>query len=171
MGRKIYEKPHEAKGIKDVFNRLRGKDTRDLTKRLNDLADMINKYNAKAEKQEQRLKEILREIDDIKKDVSGIKKHDEQQDSKIKDLSNKPTVQLDEIKPRPVFLNDITKPSQLKPVELNKKIDEPIPEWQKILNERRKDIEPDEPEDDESEDWGAGITKRMSLKEYLEMIN
>jgi chromosome segregation ATPase len=171
MGNKIHEKPHEAKGIKDVFNRLRGKDTKDLTQKLNELGRMINTYNTKAEKQEQRLKEILREIDDIKKDVSGIKKHDEQQDSKIKDLSDKPTVQPDEMKPRLNFLNDITKPSQLKPVERYQKPNEPIPEWQKILNERRKDIEPDEPEDDESEDWGAGITKRMSLKEYLEMIN
>jgi hypothetical protein len=160
-----------GRGIKDVFNRLRGKDTKDLTQRLNELGRMINTYNTKAEKQEQRLKEILHEIDDIKKDVSGIKKHDEQQDSKIKDLSNKPTVQPDEMKPRPNFLNDITKPSQLKPVEPTEKPNEAIPEWQKILNERRKDIEPDEPEDDESEDWGAGITKRMSLKEYLEMIN
>lgn len=127
---------------------------------------MINTYNTKAEKQEQRLEKILREIDDIKK-------HDEQQDSKIKDLSNKPTVPQPSnvpAQPKPNFLNDITKPSQLKPIEPNKKIDEPIPEWQRILNERRKDIEPDEPEDDESEDWGAGI-KRMSLKEYLEMIN
>ena len=165
-------------GIKDVFNRLRGKitnfkskDTKDLTKRLNDLADMINKYNAKAEKQEQRLNVILREIDDIRK-------HDKEQDTELEKLNKTKEQPISQsIPPRPSFLNDIPKPSQLKPVEpknyensSSKKPNVEIPEWQKILNERRKDIEPDEPEDEESEDWGAGV-KRMSLKEYLEMIN
>lgn len=172
VAQKINEKREnekQGKGIKDVFNRLRGKDTKDLTMRLNELGRMINTYNTKAEKQEQRLKEILHEIDDIKK-------HDEQQDSKIEKLGEvkqqSTTVpSVVPVQPRPNFLNDITKPSQLKPVERNEKPNEPIPEWQRILNERRKDIEPDEPEDDESEDWGAGISKRMSLKEYLEMIN
>lgn len=160
----------KGRGIKDVFNRLRGKDTKDLTQRLNELGKMINTYNSKAEKQEQRLKEILREIDDIKK-------HDEQQDTELKKLSEEKKESVPQTISRPSFLNDISKPSQLKPVESNKRPTETIPEWQKILNERRKDIEPDEPEDEESEDWGAGTgvagetTKRMSLKEYLEMIN
>lgn len=83
---------------------------------------------------------------------------------------------------KPSFLNDISKPKNLKPTET--KIYEPEEEHKDlkdILRRRREDIEPDETDDEDlegSEDWGEGAytsqpikhSKVIKFKELLKML-
>lgn len=82
----------------------------------------------------------------------------------VKDWKNEqPKVIKEEIKEehkdsKPSFLNDISKPQNLKPIS-PVKIYEPEEEYKDlkdILRRRREDIEPDEIEDEEDVDWGEG---------------
>lgn len=83
--------------------------------------------------------------------------------SELKELKAEPKVIKEEIKEehkdsKPSFLNDISKPKNLKPTET--KIYEPEEEHKDlkdILRRRREDIEPDEIEEEEDVDWGEGI--------------
>ncbi|MEE3324469.1 MAG: hypothetical protein VZR33_03965 [Methanosphaera sp.] len=74
---------------------------------------------------------------------------------------------------KPSFLNDIGKPFKpLKPTEPSPKLPNPpddslTSQFKKIMEERRKDIEPDEVEESDDEEWlASGITK-MSLADFL----
>lgn len=74
---------------------------------------------------------------------------------------------------KPSFLNDISKPKNLKPTET--KIYEPEEEHKDlkdILRRRREDIEPDETDEDDDIDWGEGIkhSKVIKFKELLKML-
>ena len=81
-------------------------------------------------------------------------------------------------KPRkPSFLNDISKPKNLKPTET--KIynpedfeDSEHKDLKDILRRRREDIEPDEIEEEDDEDWGEGVkhSKVIKFKELLKML-
>lgn len=74
---------------------------------------------------------------------------------------------------KPSFLNDISKPKNLKPTET--KIYEPEEEHKDlkdILRRRREDIEPDEIEEEEDVDWGEGIKdKVIKFKALMKMLN
>lgn len=83
---------------------------------------------------------------------------------------------------KPSFLNDISKPKNLKPTET--KIYEPEEEHKDlkdILRRRREDIEPDEIEEEEDVDWGEGAhssqpvpgikDKVIKFKALMKMLN
>ena len=102
--------------------------------------------------------------------------------SELKELKQTKTVEpkviKEEIKEehkdsKPSFLNDISKPKNLKPTET--KIYEPEEEHKDlkdILRRRREDIEPDEIEEEEDVDWGEGIKdKVIKFKALMKMLN
>lgn len=98
--------------------------------------------------------------------------------SELKELKAEPKVIKEEIKEehkdsKPSFLNDISKPKNLKPTET--KIYEPEEEHKDlkdILRRRREDIEPDEIEEEEDVDWGEGIKdKVIKFKALMKMLN
>lgn len=96
--------------------------------------------------------------------------------SELKELKQTKTVEpkTDESKTfKPSFLNDISKPKNLKPTET--KIYEPEEEHKDlkdILRRRREDIEPDEIEEEEDVDWGEGIKdKVIKFKALMKMLN
>ena len=118
-------------------------------------------YEPDIKRLEGMIKEIKNELKDLK-------------DMKIKinaEQRKEPETQKND-KPLPApFLNDISKPKNLKPTET--KIYEPEEEHKylkDILRKRREDIEPDEYEE-EDVDWGEGITNRVikfkALMKYL----
>ena len=102
--------------------------------------------------------------------------------SELKELKAEPKVIKEEIKEEHKdskpnepfrFLNDISKPNNLKPTET--KIYEPEEEHKDlkdILRRRREDIEPDETDEEDDEDWGEGIkhSKVIKFKELLKML-
>lgn len=102
--------------------------------------------------------------------------------SELKDLKQikaEPKVIKEEIKEehkdsKPSFLNDISKPKNLKPIS-PVKIYEPEEEHKDlkdILRRRREDIEPDEIEEEEDVDWGEGIKdKVIKFKALMKMLN
>ena len=72
---------------------------------------------------------------------------------------------------KPSFLDDITKPQSLKPVEQRER-QPPLPQenpdsmeeqMRRKLEERRKDIEPDYSEESE-EEWGEGIGGKIKIE-------
>ena len=77
--------------------------------------------------------------------------------------------------PKPSFLNDIgTQPhNNLKPVKPSsqseqKSTDDSLTsQFKKIMEERRKDIEPDEVEESDDEEWLASGVSRMPLSDFL----
>lgn len=77
--------------------------------------------------------------------------------------------------PKPSFLNDIgTQPhNNLKPVKPSsqseqKPTDDSLTsQFKKIMEERRKDIEPDEVEESDDEEWLASGVSRMPLSDFL----
>lgn len=98
----------------------------------------------------------------------------------LKQMKAEPKVIKEEIKeehkdskPSYNFLNDISKPKNLKPTET--KIYEPEEEHKDlkdILRRRREDIEPDEIEEEEDVDWGEGIKdKVIKFKALMKMLN
>lgn len=96
--------------------------------------------------------------------------------SELKELKQTKTVEpkTDESKTfKPSFLNDISKPKNLKPTET--KIYEPEEEHKDlkdILRRRREDIEPDEIEEEEDVDWGEGVKdKVIKFKALMKMLN
>lgn len=74
---------------------------------------------------------------------------------------------------KPSFLNDIRNPVKpLKPTEPSPKSPNPpddslTSQFKKIMEERRKDIEPDEVEESDDEEWLASGVTKMSLADFL----
>lgn len=131
-----------------------------------------------------RFKDYQPEIDKIKNDLNMLKdsvkglnenmiKLNEKFESKA--MKDEKVPESKPVKPNEPFrfLNDISKPKNLKPTET--KIYEPEEEHKylkDILRRRREDIEPDETEEEDDEDWGEGITKNkvIKFKELLKML-
>lgn len=114
----------------------------------------------------------------IKEIKNNLKGNIEDIYSELKELKQVKTAEqkTDESKNfKPSFLNDISKPKNLKPTET--KIYEPEEEHKDlkdILRRRREDIEPDEIEEEDSEsdvDWGEGIKdKVIKFKTLMKLL-
>lgn len=128
------------------------------------LEGMIKEKEAKLLNQFELLKDNIKDI------YSELKELKQMKVEPAKDWKNEqPKVIKEEHKDsKPSFLNDISKPKNLKPTET--KIYEPEEEHKDlkdILRRRREDIEPDEIEEEDSEsdiDWGEGISKDKVIK-------
>ena len=126
---------------------------------------------------------LLNQIKDIYSELKELKAEP------VKDWKNEqPKVIKEEIKEKhkdskPSFLNDISKPKNLKPIS-PVKIYEPEEEHKDlkdILRRRREDIEPDEIEEEEDIDWGEGAhssqpvpgvkDKVIKFKALMKMLN
>lgn len=123
----------------------------------------------------------------VNEDIEGLKETDNEFKDSIKNITDKlnelemmikslkvSTSQTQPVIPKakPSFLDDITSPVKLKPVERNKVISEEPTEIEKILSQRRKDIEYSESESDEEDDeWGEGYgSKKMKLLDFLKSL-
>ena len=123
--------------------------------------------------------------DELKNDIKNIYLELKE----LKQIKTEPKVIKEEMKeehkdskPSYNFLNDISKPKNLKPVKdwnneqpTEIKIYEPEEEYKDlkdILRRRREDIEPDETDEEDDEDWGEGIkhSKVIKFKELLKML-
>lgn len=74
---------------------------------------------------------------------------------------------------KPSFLNDISKPKNLKPISPVKTYEpeEEHKDLKDILRRRREDIEPDEIEEEEDVDWGEGIKdKVIKFKALMKLL-
>lgn len=102
--------------------------------------------------------------------------------SELKELKQmKVEPRKEESKPfKPSFLNDISKPKNLKPTETKLYKPEDLEDSEHkdlkdILRRRREDIEPDEIEEEEDIDWGEGIkdkeqSKVIKFKALMKML-
>ena len=135
-----------------------------------------------------RFKDYQPEIDKIKNDINMLKDELKENIKNIndniiklnKELKEKQTEQPTKTKnenqrdEKYNFLNDISKPKNLKPVETKtyKPENQEYKELKDILRRRREDIEPDETEDLDDEDWGEGIKdKVIKFKALMKMLN
>lgn len=103
--------------------------------------------------------------------------------SELKELKQMKTEHKEESKPfKPSFLNDISKPKNLKPTETKTyEPEEEHKDLKDILRRRREDIEPDEIEEEEDVDWGEGAhssqpvpgikDKVIKFKALMKMLN
>lgn len=111
-------------------------------------------------------------------DIQSLKDRVNSLEQEVKNLQTKQFQQPQPQPPsqpqtKPSFLNDIKNPvKQLKPTEPSPKLPEPTDDsltsqFKKIMEERRKDIEPDEVEESDDEEWLASGVSRMPLSDFL----
>lgn len=119
----------------------------------------------------------LKQHNQTQGDLQSLKDRVNVLEQEVKNLqTNQPQPQIQPQQPqsKPSFLNDIRNPVKpLKPTEPNSQSkpessdDSLTSQFKKIMEERRKDIEPDEVEESDDEEWlASGITK-MSLADFL----
>lgn len=122
-----------------------------------------------------RLEGMIKEIKNNIKDIYSELKELKQMKSEPRNEESKSFKEQSSLDQRykPSFLNDISKPKNLKPTET--KIYEPEEEHKDlkdILRRRREDIEPDEIEEEEDVDWGEGVKdKVIKFKALMKMLN
>lgn len=106
------------------------------------------------------IKDIYSEIKELKQ----VKSAEHKEEIKEKHKDSKPSYN---------FLNDISKPKNLKPTETKTyEPEEEHKDLKDILRRRREDIEPDEIEEEEDVDWGEGIKdKVIKFKALMKMLN
>ena len=109
-------------------------------------------------------------------DLQALKDRVNNLEQEVKNLQAKQFQQpQSQIQQKPSFLNDIgTQPhNNLKPVKPSsqseqKSTDDSLTsQFKKIMEERRKDIEPDEVEESDDEEWLASGVSRMPLSDFL----
>lgn len=112
-------------------------------------------------------------------DIQALKDRVNSLEQEVKNLQTKqsqPQIQPQpQPKPKPSFLNDIRTISDkpLKPFKPNSQSeyestdDSLTSQFKKIMEERRKDIEPDEVEESDDEEWLASGVSKMSLADFL----
>ena len=149
----------------------------EVMKKIKELGGSIfsrikNTFKAPDEIKETKMKisELSDKTIENNKSLRELEKTIEELTNRVNELSKqvgKAYVDKKMTKSGPAFLNDIVKPQNLKPVLKEK----PIPEQtnpdsmevqlRRKMEERRKDLEPDSPEDSEDYEWGEGV-RRLS---------
>ena len=151
------------KNFADVMGVGKGEND-EKDKELNECGKFLNRF-----------KDYQPEIDKIKSDINMLKEDIKGLNENMIKLNNNNTKST-EIKTqvdKPSFLNDISKPKNLKSTVIKTyEPEEEHKDLKDILRRRREDIEPDEIEEDD-EDWGEGIRgdKVIKFKELLKMLN
>lgn len=156
---------------KEEIKEGKGEELKECGKFLNRFKDYepeIKRVEEVNKKQEDKINTLINEVKELKEMIKN----------KVIKEEIKTESKTEESKPfKPSFLNDISKPKNLKPTET--KIYKPEDfedsehkDLKDILRRRREDIEPDETEEDD-EDWGEGIAKDkvIKFKELLKMLN
>lgn len=137
--------------------------------RFKDFEPEIKRVEEVNKKQEDKINTLINEVKELKEMIKN-KVIKEEIKTEPKDEESKPNEPFR-------FLNDISKPKNLKPTET--KIYKPEDfedsehkDLKDILRRRREDIEPDETEEEDDEDWGEGIkhSKVIKFKELLKML-
>lgn len=140
--------------------------------RFKDFEPEIKRVEEVNKKQEDKINTLINEVKELKEMIKNkVIKEEIKTESKTEESKH--------VKPNEPFkfLNDISKPKNLKPTET--KIYKPEDfedsehkDLKDILRRRREDIEPDETEEEEDEDWGEGIkhSKVIKFKELLKLL-
>ena len=157
----------------DEFNNYgKGEECGKFLNRFKDFEPEIKRVEEVNKKQEDKINTLINEVKELKEMMKN-KVIKEEIKTEPKDEESKP------VKPNEPFrfLNDISKPKNLKPTET--KIYKPEDfedsehkDLKDILRRRREDIEPDETEEEDDEDWGEGIkhSKVIKFKELLKLL-
>lgn len=123
----------------------------------------------------------------VNEDIEGLKETDNEFKDSIKNITDKlnelemmikslkvSTSQTQPVVPKtkPSFLDDITSPVKLKPVKPIAKPEKESTDIEKILSQRRKDIEySEDSEDSDNDEWGEGYgSKKMKLLDFLKSL-
>lgn len=121
------------------------------------------------------IKDIYSELKELKQTKTAEQKTDDSKTFKPSFLNSEESRKYN-------FLNDISKPKNLKPTETKTyEPEEEHKDLKDILRRRREDIEPDEIEEEDDEDWGEGAhtsqpvpgikhSKVIKFKELLKML-
>ena len=133
-----------------------------------------NTFRAPDEIKETKMKlsELSEKTVENNKSLRELEKTIEELTNRVNELSKQVGKSyVDRKMSKPSFLNDITKPQNLKPVEKPKEqfIPQENPDsmeaqMKRKMEERRKDIEPDYSEESE-EEWGEGVKRLSNLQE------
>lgn len=112
------------------------------------------------------VKDIYNELKDLNEKID-----------KMKEIKQKPEIKPEtkpETKPErnQGFLKDIINKPSLKHVDEVKEKEPEKSDLMKVMEQRRKDIEPDEYEGDDDEDWGEGVkNKVIKFKALMKLLN
>lgn len=174
----------------------RSREYKKILKHIDAMFRKFDEYNNLFKQQGKGLEEyepdeggkFLNRFKDFEPDIKRLENQLELLKGNIKDIyselkqmkTTEPKVIKEEIeeehkdsKPSYNFLNDISKPQNLKPIS-PVKIYEPEEEHKDlkdILRRRREDIEPDEIEEEEDTDWGEGVKdKIIKFKALMKML-
>lgn len=156
---KMIKKEEDKEEVKEG----KGEELKECGKFLNRFKDFepeIKRVEEVNKKQEDKINTLINEVKELKEMVKN----------KVIKEEIKTESKTEESKPfKPNFLNDISKPKNLKPTET--KIYKPEDfedsehkDLKDILRRRREDIEPDETDEEVDEDWGEGIAKNKVIK-------
>ena len=119
------------------------------------------------------VKDIYNKFEKLEKDIYN-------KFEKIDKLKTKPETKPEQkpetetIKEKPNFLKDIINKPSLKPVEEVKEKEPEKSDLMKVMEQRRKDIEPDVYEESDDEDWAAGMStvpKVIKFKALMKYLN
>lgn len=150
----------------------------ELAKKIDGLGGSIfsrikNTFRAPDEIKETKMKlsELSEKTVENNKSLRELEKTIEELTNRVNELSKQVGKSyVDRKMSKPSFLNDITKPQNLKPVEKPKEqfIPEENPDsmeaqMKRKMEERRKDIEPDYSEESE-EEWGEGVGGKIKIE-------
>lgn len=166
-------KKEDKEEVKEGKGEESDKECGKFLNRFKDFEPDIKRVEEVNKKQEDKINTLINEVKELKEMIKNkVIKEEIKTESKTEE--SKPV--------KPNFLNDISKPKNLKPTET--KIYEPEEEHKDlkdILRRRREDIEPDETDETDDEDWGEGAhtsqpvpgikhSKVIKFKELLKML-
>lgn len=150
--------------IKDRIKRLFRGNTEEDIKKISD--NQVKQYN----QTQGDLQSLKDRVNVLEQEVKNLQTNQPQSQSQ-------PQPQPQQYQTKPSFLNDIRTMSDkplkpLKPTEPSTKIPESsddslTSQFKKIMEERRKDIEPDEVEESDDEEWLASGISKMPLSDFL----
>lgn len=138
-----------------IFSRIKNTfkapdEIKETKMKISELSDKTIQNNKSLRELEKTIEELTNRVNELSKQVG------------------KAYVDRKMTKSGPAFLNDIAKPQNLKPVSKEK----PVPiqnnpdsmevQLRRKMEERRRDLEPDSPEDSE-EEWGEGVGGKIKI--------
>lgn len=140
-----------------IFSRIKNTfkapdEIKETKMKISELSDKTIQNNKSLRELEKTIEELTNRVNEISKQVG------------------KAYVDRKMTKSGPAFLNDIVKPQNLKPVSKDKPAPVSIDEnpdsmeaqLRRKMEERRRDLEPDSPEDSE-EEWGEGVGGKIKI--------
>jgi hypothetical protein len=155
--------------IRDKFLKNVNSEINELKSTDKDLRNEDRNIYSKLDSLQKQIEELKNEMkNEIKNEMKNEIKNEMKNEIK-NSLNKKPEIPT---KPKFNFLDDISNPKPLKPVEPKEKPKEELTDLQKALIDRRKDIEYSEDDEDSDTEWGEGVkTKNSKNKRRMEILD